>query len=52
MRNKFAALPLLCLALVTGCASQSGYSPPPMRDPTLNAGLERLPSSPSLAAWR
>ena len=43
MRNNFAALPLLCLALATGCASQSGYSPPPMQDPTRNAGLERFP---------
>ena len=43
MRNNFAALPLLCLALVTGCASQSGRSPPPMQDPTQNADLERLP---------
>ena len=43
MRTKFAALPLLCLALVTGCASQSGYSPPPMQDPTRNAGFERPP---------
>ena len=43
MRNKFAALALLCLALLTGCASQSGRSPPSMQDPTRNAGLERLP---------
>ncbi len=40
MRNKFAALLLLCLALVTGCAN---LSPPAMQDPTRNAGLERRP---------
>ena len=43
MRNKFAALPLLCLALVTGCSGKLGSSPPPMQDPTRNSGLERLP---------
>jgi hypothetical protein len=43
MRNNLAALPLLCLALVTGCASQSGRAPPPLQDPTRNAGSERLP---------
>jgi len=45
MRNNLAALPLLCLSLVAGCASQSGlHSPPPLQDPTRNAGFERLPA--------
>ena len=55
MRNNFAALPLLCLSLVAGCASQSGlHSPPPLQDPTRNAGFERppvvvVPAGPALS---
>jgi len=54
MRNNLAALPLLSLSLVAGCASQSGlHSPPPLQDPTRNAGFERppvvVPAGPALS---